>query len=216
MDENELKKHLEAVLFVSDKPLNLKQLTEVFEGADSADIKEALNKLKEEYNESGHGVQIAEIAGGYQYSTHPDCAEYLKKLYKNRRVWRLSSPALETVAIIAYKQPITRAEIEFIRGVNVDGVIRTLLERGLIKIKGKKDVPGRPILYGTTEEFLKYFGLKNIGELPLIETFVPQALEMDSSESESETPKQHKEQDDVKNLAEGVEQDDQDEHSEIA
>ncbi|MBU0633460.1 MAG: SMC-Scp complex subunit ScpB [Candidatus Omnitrophica bacterium] len=216
MDENELKKHLEAVLFVSDKPLSLKQLTEVFEGADSADIKEALKKLKEEYNEPGHGVQIAEIAGGYQYSTHPDCAEYLKKLYKNRRVWRLSSPALETVAIIAYKQPITRAEIEFIRGVNVDGVIRTLLERGLIKIKGKKDVPGRPILYGTTEEFLKYFGLKNIGELPLIETFVPQALERGSLESEGEIPKQHEEQDDVKNLAEGVEQDDQDEYSEIA
>ncbi len=182
MLEAELKKIVEALLFVSEKPLTLKQIAEVCEGVDLSQIKAVMNSLKEEYGTQYRGMQIFEVAGGYQFSSNPDCAEYLKKLYKTRRVFRLSAPALETLAIIAYKQPVTRAEIEFIRGVNVDGVIKTLEERELIKEKGRKDVPGRPILYGTTEEFLHYFCLKSTEELPSLEEY--SALEMQAYERE--------------------------------
>jgi len=179
MEEAVLKKNIEALLFVSEKPLDIKQIADVFEAQfTNVQIKSAIKNLKDEYNNAERGIQIIEIAGGYQFSTNPACAEYLKKLYKTRRVLRLSGPALETVAIIAYKQPVTRSEIEFVRGVNVDGVIRTLLERGIIKPKGKKEVPGRPILYGTTDEFLKYFGLKSIQELPVLDSYTPQSLEL--------------------------------------
>ncbi|MDD5745845.1 MAG: SMC-Scp complex subunit ScpB [Candidatus Omnitrophica bacterium] len=187
MFEGNLKQVVEALLFVSDKPLTVKQVVDVCEGVEPAAVKEAVQALIEKYNTPDQGIQIAEVAGGYQFTTHPDCVDYLKKLYTTRRVFRLSAPSLETLAIVAYKQPVTRAEIEFIRGVNVDGVIKTLEERDLIKIKGKKDVPGKPILYGTTEEFLHYFGLKSLQELPTIEEFTAKAMEnaaeMESMES---------------------------------
>ncbi|MBU4305534.1 MAG: SMC-Scp complex subunit ScpB [Candidatus Omnitrophica bacterium] len=191
MDDLDLKKVVEALLFVSEKPLALKQVAEVCEGVESSRIKSILNSLKDEYNTVHSGVHVFEVAGGYQFSSNPDCADYLKKLYKTRRVFRLSAPSLETLAIIAYKQPVTRAEIEFIRGVNIDGVVKTLEERNLIKEKGRKDVPGRPILYGTTEEFLHYFGLKSIDELPKLEDFAALSLEraaQEEPESAQETP----------------------------
>ncbi len=177
MEISDLQRTIEALLFVSDKPLTSKQISEVCEGAGPAEIKDAINNLKEFYNNPDHGVRISEVAGGLQFTTNPECADFVKKLYKTKKVFRLSGPALETLAIIAYKQPVTRAEIEFIRGVNVDGVVRTLEERDLIKTKGRKEVPGRPLLYGTSEEFLHYFGLKSIADLPSLEEFEATLLE---------------------------------------
>ncbi|MFH1459134.1 MAG: SMC-Scp complex subunit ScpB [Candidatus Omnitrophota bacterium] len=192
MPDKNLKKIIEALLFVSEKPLTLKQITEVCTGEDLTEIKNAVKELKAEYSDIERGIQITDVAGGYQFSTNPDCGDYLKKLYKTRTVWRLSAPALETLAIIAYKQPITRAEIEFIRGVNVDGVVRTLEERDLIKIKGRKEVPGRPILYGTTDEFLHYFGLKSLQNLPSIEEYEAIALEK-ANQAEAELNPENRE-----------------------
>ncbi|MCM8813012.1 MAG: SMC-Scp complex subunit ScpB [Candidatus Omnitrophica bacterium] len=172
-----IKKNIEAMLFVYDKPLTIAQIGEVCPDAAAADIEQALAQLKEEYNCADSGIHLFDIAGGYQFSTNPDCADALRLLFKTKRVIRLSSPALETLAIIAYKQPVTRAEIEFIRGVNVEGVLKTLLDRSLIKPQGVKDVPGRPQLFVTTAEFLYYFGLKNLRELPSLEAFPAAALE---------------------------------------
>ncbi len=177
MSDLNLQKIIEALMFVSEKPLTYKQILEVCSGAELSEVKAAMNQLKELYNNLERGIHIREIAGGHQFVSNPDCAEYLKKLYKTRRVFRLSAPALETLAIIAYKQPITRAEIEFIRGVNVDGVVKTLEDRDLIKIKGRKDVPGKPLLYGTTDAFLHYFGLKSLKGLPTLEEFTAQNME---------------------------------------
>lgn len=180
INEVELNKIIEALLFVSENPLTIKQISEVCPEPSPADIKKALKNLQEHYSAAERGMQIIEVAGGYQFCSHPDCEPYLSKLYKTRRVFRLSAPALESLAIIAYKQPVTRAEMEFIRGVNVDGVIKNLEERELIKTKGRKEVPGRPMLYGTTEKFLYYFGLKSLQDLPSLEEFAATALEKEA------------------------------------
>lgn len=177
MVEYNLQKVIEALIFVSEKPLSYKQIQEICHDAQLNEIKTAMEGLREFYNDADRGIHVREVAGGFQFSSNPDCADYLKKLYKTRRVFRLSAPALETLAIIAYKQPITRSEIEFIRGVNVDGVVKTLEDRDLIKIKGRKEVPGRPLLYGTTDAFLHYFGLKSLQGLPTLEEFRAQNLE---------------------------------------
>ena len=173
----ELKKIIEAIIFISEKPVKFKQLADLCQGVEAAEIRSVLKALMEDYSAQEHGIQIVEIAGGYQFCTNPDCADHIRKLYKTRRIWRLSGPSLETMAIIAYKQLVTRSEMEFIRGVNVDGVIKTLTDRGLIKEKGRKDVPGKPILYGTTDDFLQYFGLKSLQDLPSLEEFAAKALE---------------------------------------
>lgn len=180
MIEVDLNKIIEALLFVSEKPLTIKQITEVCPKTTPSQIKKVLNELKELYSAPERGVQIIEVAGGYQFCSHPDCEPYLSKLYRTKRVFRLSAPALETLAIIAYRQPVTRAEMEFIRGVNVDGVIKNLEDRELIKTKGRKEVAGRPMLYGTTDKFLHYFGLKALQELPSLEEFAATALEKES------------------------------------
>ncbi len=197
-----IKKIIESLLLVSEKALTLGQISEVIEGVDLVEIKSAIKSLKEEYSNPEHGFQIAEVAGGYQFCTNPDCSQFLKKFYTSRRVFRLSAPALETLAIIAYKQPVTRSEIEFIRGVNVEGVLRTLVDRMLVKIKGRKEVVGRPIMYGTTTEFLQYFGLKSLEELPSLEEFTRQISNSDLSD---------------KSISEGGRtNDEKDEHSEVA
>ncbi len=191
MVDSNLQKIIEALMFVSEKPLTYKQILEVCTGAELSEVKAAMNQLKEHYNNLERGIHIREVAGGHQFFSNPDCAEYLKKLYKTRRVFRLSAPALETLAIIAYKQPVTRAEIEFIRGVNVDGVVKTLEDRDLIKIKGRKEVPGKPLLYGTTDAFLHYFGLKSLQGLPTLEEFKAKNMEYTQEEqqvNEQENP----------------------------
>ena len=172
MQEDErLKGTIESLLFVSEKPLMLEQIKEVLEGIDAQKIKSLIQEIKTDYENRKSGISIMEIAGGYQMGTSSEYALYLKKFYKIKHKEKLSIPSLETLAIIAYKQPLTRLEIEAIRGVNVDGVMRNLLEKSLIKISGKKDVIGRPFVYSTTRQFLEYFGLKSLDELPKIEEF---------------------------------------------
>lgn len=162
---------LEALLFLSAEPISLSTIKDVIEFPE-AEIKRYMEDLMTEYKERNAGLLIVEIANGYQMVTNPEYAVWVKKFKSIYLSSRLSMPALETLAIIAYKQPIIRAEIEQIRGVNSDSAIRTLHEKRLIKIMGRKEVPGRPFLYGTTREFLQYFGLKDLTELPTIKDLV--------------------------------------------
>jgi len=171
MSENNLKAVIEALLFASDKPLPLERMRNALDNMDAAQIRGILEELKNDYEKSERGVRIAEIAGGFQIITAPSFAPFLKKLYKDRHADKLSKPALETLAIIAYKQPVTKLEVESLRSVNVDGVFYNLMDKGLIRVAGRKKAPGRPKVYGTTAQFLEYFGLKSLEELPKIENF---------------------------------------------
>ena len=162
---------IEAILFVSDKPVTVEQFKQVVEEASPSDIEKIIGLLKDDYAQKVGGITIADIAGGYQMLSNPSYASYIRAFYKTRTKEKLSRPSLETLAIIAYKQPVSRADIEIIRGVNSDGVMAHLLSKGLVKIVGRKEVPGRPFLYGTTKEFLEYFGLKSLEDLPKLEEF---------------------------------------------
>ncbi|MBI4743597.1 MAG: SMC-Scp complex subunit ScpB [Actinobacteria bacterium] len=161
---------IEALLFVSDRPLPLPKIMEIAE-IDEIAARNILEELKNEYIEQNRGFQLREIAGGYRLYTHPGYASYIEKLILTSDSRKLSQAALETLAIIAYKQPLTKNEISAIRGVNVDGVISSLLEKDLIKEAGREKTPGQPILYGTTKMFLEKFGLKDISDLPPLEEF---------------------------------------------
>jgi segregation and condensation protein B len=159
---------LEALLFASDAPLELARITEVLElSADEA--RAALAELTAACDTPGRGLAVVEVAGGYRLVTRPELAPVLVRLQRLRLKSRLSRAAVETLAIIAYRQPISRPEIEQLRGVNADAVVTALLERRLIRMVGRKVGPGRPILYGTTREFLEHFGLRDLGELPPFE-----------------------------------------------
>lgn len=174
MDQTQIeyiKGAVESILFVSDKPVTADQFKQVIEEASSSDIEKIIGLLKEDYAQKMGGITIAEIAGGYQMLSNPSYASYIRAFYKTRTKEKLSRPSLETLAIIAYKQPVSRADIEIIRGVNSDGVMAHLLSKALVKIVGRKEVPGRPFLYGTTKEFLEYFGLKSLEDLPKLEEF---------------------------------------------
>jgi len=170
MDKQEAKRIIEAILFVSDKPVSIAILKDVLKEVEPTDIRASIEELNNEYNSSQRSFSIKEIAGGFQMLTDPVYSTWISSLYK-RPSDRMTGPALETLAIIAYKQPLTRSDIEAIRGVNVDGVLHTLEERSLIKTRGRVDGPGRPILYGTTNEFLQHFGLKSIEDLPKLKEF---------------------------------------------
>ncbi|MDD5424235.1 MAG: SMC-Scp complex subunit ScpB [Candidatus Omnitrophica bacterium] len=178
MELSEAKKIIEALLFTSEKPITIEQMKEVLEEVDAKDIKTALADLQTEYETLGRSFKVYELAGGYQMVTMPEFADYLKKFYRVKSKDKLTKPALETLAIVAYRQPITKADIEDIRGVNVDGVIKTLADRQLIKITGRKDAPGRPILYGTTKEFLDRFGLSSLNELPKLGEFTESDIDL--------------------------------------
>jgi len=167
-----LKGVIEALLFVSEKPLLIEQIKCIFEDLEPSDIRNLLEEIKKEYNGVSKGIRITEVAGGFQMVTNPDYASDIKKFYKQRQSERLSGPSLETLAVIAYKQPVTRLDVESIRGVNVDGIIKNLQAKGLIRIAGRKEAIGRPFVYGTTRQFLEYFGLKSLEDLPKIEEFV--------------------------------------------
>ncbi len=159
-------------MLASDKPLTAEQIHEVFEeNVKVAEIQEGLEAIRVEYEAQGRGIRLVEMGGGYQLVTDPRLSAYVKKFYQGREKKRLSQATLETLSIIAYKQPVTRADVEFIRGVNVDGSLRTLLEKSLVKIVGRKEVPGRPMLYGTTREFLDHFGINSVKELPALNEF---------------------------------------------
>jgi len=178
MAENTIKGIIEALLFVSQRPLKMEEFKTVLDTAEEGEIEEAIKELKEDYAGTKRSFTITELAGGYQIVTHPEFAPWIGKLFRHEES-KISNPALETLSIIAYKQPLTRSEVEKIRGVNIDGVLKTLLDKNLIKIKGRKDTPGRPITYGTTEEFLKRFGLRALDALPDLVDFSEHDLEFD-------------------------------------
>ena len=163
-----LKGIVEAILFVSGEPISVDRLQGVVEGVSRAELVGALRGLQEDYAAEGRGLQVVEVAGGFQVATRPDCAPWIKRLEKAKAGAKLSRSAMETLAIIAYKQPLVRAEMEQIRGVDTAGVLKTLLDRRLIRIVGRKDIPGRPIMYGTTKQFLQAFGLKDLASLPAL------------------------------------------------
>ena len=160
-----LKYILESLLFVTEEPLTVQQLKAVLETEEADAIRAALDELTAEYDHRGGGFELRPIAGGYQFRTRSEYSEWVKKLLKPSPA-RLSRAALETLAIIAYKQPIIRADVEHIRGVDCGGVLRMLLEKKLVRVMGRKDIPGRPMIYGTTRQFLEVFNLKDLRDLP--------------------------------------------------
>jgi segregation and condensation protein B len=163
-----LKGILEAILFVSGEPLSMDRILGVLEGVDRAELMSALRALQADYAVEGRGLQLVEVAGGLQITTRPDCAPWIKRLERAREGAKLSRSAMETLAIVAYKQPVVRGDIEQIRGVDSAAVLKTLLDRRLVRIVGRKDAPGRPIMYGTTRQFLQAFGLKDLSDLPAL------------------------------------------------
>ncbi|PYL07091.1 MAG: SMC-Scp complex subunit ScpB [Verrucomicrobia bacterium] len=174
---------IEALLFSAQKPLSIREIATAIKSAEDpaaaepnefarlreAEVAAALEQLKIEYVEQQRAVQLIEKAEGWQFATDSQYARWVRQLFPASKPARLSAPALETLAIIAYRQPITRADVEAVRGVNIDGVLQTLMERGLVKIAGRAEIPGRPLLYETTQFFLDHFGLRNLDELPNVE-----------------------------------------------
>jgi segregation and condensation protein B len=158
---------LEALLFVSDAPLLLERIEAVLDGYSKAEVSRLLADLQDKYRQPERGIILSEVAGGYRLTTKPEAASWIQRL-RGSKPARLSRAALETLALIAYKQPITKPEIEAVRGVMVDGVLKTLVERDLVRILGRKPEVGRPILYGTSRSFLEYFGFKDLSELPTL------------------------------------------------
>ena len=178
----ELKGAVESLIFISEGPITIAEIQNILEGLDEETIRFAVEELKNEYEQRNSGMKIMEVAGGYQMVTSPNYANFIKKFYKIKHAEKLSLPALETLSIVAYKQPATKLEIELIRGVNVDGVLKNLLEKGLVLIVGRKEVICRPFVYGTTRNFLEYFGLNSLEELPPIENFVQALSEREMAE----------------------------------
>src|SRR5438034_9631968 len=178
-----LSRVIEALLFSAQKPLSTRELAEAIRGAGAedefssneftrvreAEVAAALEQLKIENIEQQRAFQLNEKAEGWQLASDPKYAQWVRQLFPAPKPARLSAPALETLAIIAYRQPITRADVEAVRGVNIDGVLQTWIERGLVKIAGRAEIPGRPLLYETTQFFLDHFGLRNLEELPNVE-----------------------------------------------
>jgi segregation and condensation protein B len=165
---SDLKAVVEALIFASPEPVTLKTLGRLLDAEPKEDIEAAIAALKADYDRPG-GLQIVEVAGGYQIVTRPELHEWVRRLFHERTTQKLSVAALETLAVIAYKQPVTSPEITEIRGVNTAGVLGTLIERKLIRIVGRKQVVGRPFLYGTSREFLERFGLNDLSDLPKVE-----------------------------------------------
>ena len=197
----ELKKIIEALLFAADRPLSTKEIRTIFaEATDEenpgvaesfrnvreAQVAATLEELKVELDMQQHSFQIVEIAGGWRLVSRAEYAPWLKKLLDEARPHRLSQPSLETLSIIALRQPISRADVAAIRGVEVDGVIKTLLERDLITIVGKSDAPGRPMLYGTTQRFLEHFGLRSLDDVPRAAELRLQAAALKTAETVAE------------------------------
>lgn len=167
----ELKAILEAVLFVSPEPVPVARLMSILGTVSKAEVVQALEMLTHDLDQDGRGIQLVQVAGGYRLVTKQEYGPWLKRMDKAKAAQKLSRSALESLAIIAYKQPLVRSEIEEIRGVETSGVLRTLCERKLVRIVGRKDVPGRPIMYGTTKFFLEHFGLQDLSQLPPLREF---------------------------------------------
>lgn len=182
----ELKAIIEALIFASPEPLTLKAMCKLLDSEPKEDVQSALAALKQDYERPG-GLQMVEVAGGYQIVTRPDLHEWVRRLFHERSTQRLSVQSLETLAVIAYRQPITALEIGEVRGVNTSGVLNTLLERHLIKIVGRKQIVGRPFLYATTKDFLIRFGLNDITDLPKVADMA-EALGLDAPILVEQTP----------------------------
>src|SRR5688572_27352259 len=174
MERQDARHIIESLLFITEQPVPLKSFVELFDQEfPLSDIEAMVEEISNKYKEQASALELREIAGGWQFSTRPEFGPWIRKLFKDRLTYRLSNSAMETLSIIAYKQPITRSEIEEIRGVEVSAVLDTLLERRLIKVAGRRETVGRPILYGTTPDFLKAFGLTTLESLPSIESLTP-------------------------------------------
>src|SRR5216117_1543081 len=197
-----LSRVIEALLFTAQKPLSIRELKEAIRGAGAedefspnefarvseAEIATVLEQLKIECIEQQSAFQLNEKADGWQVTTDPKYTQWVRQLFPAPKPVRLSAPALETLAIIAYRQPITRADVEAVRGVNIDGVLQTLMERGLVKIAGRAEIPGRPLLYETTQFFLDHFGLRSLEELPNVEELRKQNSPVARSVAPPESP----------------------------
>jgi segregation and condensation protein B len=167
---NEIKNIVEALVFASEFPLSLSQIAEIIEGVEKDQILTLIKELIAEYDTKNGGIHIVEVAGGYQFRTRSEAAPWIKKLAKGR-IASMSTAAMETLAVVAYRQPVLKAEIDKIRGVDTGGALKHLIERKLVRILGRKDVPGKPIIYGTTKKFLEVFQLKDLSELPTLKEF---------------------------------------------
>ena len=202
MEDAELNKALETLLFIADHPLSVERLAQLCDIKKPERVKELLEGLRSAYDAGDRALQIIQVAGGWQMSTRPAYSLWVRKLYHNKMTVRLTQAAVETLCIVAYKQPLTRAEIEAIRGVEVIGPLDTLTERKLITVVGRRESTGRPILYGTTNEFLRQFGLNTLADLPKLEDFVVEnpaasaqstAMELVEEESSAAREEAHKE-----------------------
>lgn len=186
---DDVKNIIESLLFAADEPLTIDRLKKIITDAQPQELREALDELEADYEARQGGFYLKEVAGGYQIRTRPDYKDYIKRLLQPRPQ-RLSKAALETLAIIAYKQPVIRSDVEHIRGVDCGGVLRVLLERQFIRVLGRKDIPGRPLIYATTKRFLEVFDLKNLKDLPTpkeIEEFGRElSEEVDETDREAE------------------------------
>lgn len=188
MDINDIKKVIESLLFVSDKPLLNREIKAVIKNElpENIKIEDIMNELRQEYENLDRSFELKFVADGWTFATKPQYSPWIKILLKEKTILKLSPSAMEVLAIIAYKQPITRAEIDNVRGVDSGGVIDTLTDRKFIKIVGRKETLGRPLLYGTTQEFLRHFGLSHLSELPVIES--EKDILADKKESVQELP----------------------------
>lgn len=164
----DLKTIIEGLLFVAEEPLTMERISMVTEGAAPDRIQKTLDELESEYEDLGRAFVLRRVAGGYQFRTRPELSSYILRM-KKKSPTRLSRAALETLAVIAYRQPILRVEIEKIRGVDVGGILKTLMEKGLVRVAGRKDLPGKPMIYGTTQKFLQTFDLPSLDALPSLE-----------------------------------------------
>ncbi len=167
MADVSLKQIIESVLFVSDSPLSLDRLCSILEEFEREEIRAAIDAITADCTSNQRGIELILVAGGYQFRSRPELGDYIRRL-KRAKPARFSPSSLETLAIIAYRQPVTRAEIEYLRGVDSGGILKSLLDKKLIRIIGKKDIPGKPLIYGTTKEFMETFSLKDLASLPTL------------------------------------------------
>lgn len=181
LDTREIKTIIEAMVFAAEGPLRAERIAEILQ-LERGLLNSLLREMRAESEGEGRGFVLCEVADGFQFRTRPEYSDWIRRMGRNRP-FRFSRPALETLAIIAYRQPVTRAEIEYLRGVDSGAVVKTLMEKRLVKILGKKDIAGRPMIYGTTKDFLEFFGLSSLSGLPTLREFTELAPEAETLSS---------------------------------